>query len=341
MLKKHLLFQKLQKISRKGVFEMKKLATLLIVLFCLTSYARDTFLESLPDSNGVILINVNRLINEAIPTIVSDDSRKLAEIEQEIQKIKSSTGIDLKQVDQIAVSLNFNNSRNIEALASFKLKFDSSVALETIRNALHGKLREENIGDHRVYIFSAKEVIPKNQSNLIGRVYELIFKNISSDELAISTKNQNTLIIGSVSFVKASLSQKTQIKPSLLKPIKQNQIVAFGGFTPYGLSGLIELEDDEFGKALASVRQINGWIDLYNGKVQLSLNAKTERNQEAEAIKETLSVFQAMFKGILSSMSGQDKQVYAKMLNNLRIGGQNNSVEIALEIPKQDLRVLF
>ncbi|MCX7640874.1 MAG: hypothetical protein N2Z23_10600 [Pyrinomonadaceae bacterium] len=321
---------------------MKNLFFSIIFFCCLVSHAtgtKDEFLASLPDSHGIILVNVEKLLNGAIPELFNDESQKITEIQQQI---RSSSGLDLKEIEKIAISLNFIDTKRFEALVSIRLKQDPRVILEILKAASAGKHKEEVVNGNTVYIFSTKEVLGKTQNNsMLKKIYELVFKN-SSDEIAVFTKN-NAFIFGSPSFVKSAIVKKDVLKESLIKllNLKQTPLIAVAGVTPYGLSAIIDLEDDELGKALAGVRQIQGWIDLVNENFSLSLSARTEKNNEAEVIRETLSVFQIMFKGILSSMQGRDKQVYAKMLNNLKIKGQNNLVEMSLEIPKQDIKSLF
>src|ERR1700730_6316529 len=60
-------------------------------------------LSFLPASDAVVVIDVHRLMTEALPRIFAGDPAKLAQANAEVEKFKVHTGIDPRTFDRVAL----------------------------------------------------------------------------------------------------------------------------------------------------------------------------------------------------------------------------------------------
>src|SRR4051794_30555875 len=79
------------------------------VCFAQTSMsAQNKSLASLlPASDGVVNIDLKRLMSDALPQILSTNPDVLAEISNKINEVQTRTGLDLHQFEQIAIGVSF------------------------------------------------------------------------------------------------------------------------------------------------------------------------------------------------------------------------------------------
>src|SRR6266403_2137544 len=61
----------------------------------------------LPASDAVAIIDAKRLLNETMPSILSNDPAKLAQANAEVEKFKTRTGIDPRSFDRVALGIRF------------------------------------------------------------------------------------------------------------------------------------------------------------------------------------------------------------------------------------------
>jgi hypothetical protein len=303
-------------------------------------------LALLPASDGAAALDVQRLLNEAAPQMLAANPAKLNEFNRVIEDVKSKTGLDLRQFEQIAVGFNLK-ANGVEPLLLARGKYNAAALLAIVKMGTNGKYREEKIGDRSVYVFSIKEIAAEHQAKVAGnsmmaKVFNTIFKNMPN-ELAVTTFDAKTLAIGSPVRVRETFETKSKIGADVLAMVnrKPNAIMSFGANTPNGLKGLIDLDDDEIGRTLAAVRQISGAMDVSGGSASVAMNAKTINAAQAESLESTLVTLQALGKGLLGGMGGNDKKVYARMVENLKITRAGTQVALDLQIPQTDINALL
>src|SRR5258705_6279931 len=66
-----------------------------------------SLLASLPESDGVAQVKVNRLLNEVMPRVLASSPGKLAEANANIEPVKSRTGIDARALEQLALRIRY------------------------------------------------------------------------------------------------------------------------------------------------------------------------------------------------------------------------------------------
>lgn len=312
----------------------------------------------LPASDAVVTMDLQRLMNTALPQILSADPKMLGDISGKIDKVKSQTGIDLRQFEQLAVGLSYGKNAqgqlNFNPVVLARGNYKSEALLGVIKLAANGKYREEKSGAKTIYVLKLRDAVPDNQTSNskkggillpgLGIIISFDLDKILSNEIAVTSFDDNTLVFGTLARVREAIGGNPRVAPNILSLAtrKPNAVMSFGANVPAGLSQALNLEDnDEIRKNIASIRQTYGSLDVSDGNAALSVAAVTLQPDEAQSLEETLSGLQMLGKGFLSGMKGADKQVYARMAENARISRNNNEVTIDVRVPQSDINVLL
>jgi hypothetical protein len=305
----------------------------------------------LPESDGVVVIDVRRLLDEALPQILAANEPMLAKLNGEVEKIKTKTGLDLRKFDRMALGIKTrrisDKEIDLQPVLLARGSADTKTLYEAANLASGGKVRTETISGRTVYIFSAKEIVDRNMpadktaGNMVDKIMDKVVGGFS-EEAALTAYDENTVAVGSISRIKELLGDSPRIGSSLIAMLNQKQsaIANFGMVLPEGLSDFMELEDDDLGKGLVSLREIYGSLDVVPGKTVLSIAARSADAAQAEELEVMLQGFQSVFSVILKKQKGADKQVYGKMLENLSVDRKSDRVTIDLVIPQKDLDVI-
>lgn len=306
----------------------------------------------LPASDGVVTLNMRRLLSEGLPQVLPSNQQMLGKILGKLDEVKNNTGLDLRQFEQIAVGISskklFDKETVFEPVILARGTFNAGALLAFAKIALKGKYREEKFSGKTAYIFSAKQVIaqarPKTanpKSSMLEKVIDKMFRGLS-DELAVSAYDNNTLAIGSLVRVRETFDAKTRVGADVLDLVnrKPNSIMSFGLKLPNGLSQFVNMDNDEIGKNLEAIRQISGTVDVGGGNATISLIAKTLEVAQAKTLQDTLEGLQMIGKAFIGGSKGADKKVYARMIDNAKISQSGSEVMLDLQVAQSDIDIL-
>lgn len=304
-----------------------------------------TLANSLPASDAVVSIDMKRMIEVALPQILTSKPEEFAKINTKIDEIRTKTGIDVRLFEKIAVGLSLKTVEKktaVEPLVLAQGKFNSNALIALAKVAAKGKYREEKIGEKSVYIFNAKEVIqenaPKAKASMIDKLLAMF-----SNEMALTSFNDNTLTLGSFVRVKEMLEGASKVDETVLALVnkKPTAIASFAASTPSGMSQFIDLENDELGSILGAIRTLNGSLDMSDGLAMLAISARTVNADQAAAMEDTLVGLQMLGKSFLGGMKSEKKQILGKMIDKVEIKRNINIVNLGLLIPQNDIDVLI
>jgi hypothetical protein len=304
----------------------------------------------LPASDAAMYVDVQRLLNEALPQILASNPTELAAINAQIDAIKTETGFDVRQFEQIAVGINFVQTaalkNTIEPVILARGKYNSNALLTLAKIALKGKYREEKSGSKIIYVFAAREILTENKAKITGnspnKIFDFLLQKMPP-EIAVTIVDANTLAIGSLNRVRETFESKSKIGADITALVsrKPNSLMSFGANTPTGLSRFLDLDDDMLGQSLAAIRQLYGAVNLVEGNAVVSLGAKSVNAEQAKALEETLGGLQALGKSLLGGSSSDKKKVYAKMLDSAKITRAGTEVAIDLQVASADLGLII
>lgn len=299
----------------------------------------------LPASDMVVTMDAQRVFNQALPQIFSANQENLAEINSKIDDFKTKTGLDARQFQQIAIGISTKqiSAKEVDyepfVLARGTFNADSLVAVAKF--ASNGKYREEKVAGRTVYVFTTQEIIEKNKPQASNSMIDRLIRSLTK-EIALTTYDNNTLAFGSLARVREAFQTKTRVGNDVLSLANRNPnaIMNFGAKFPNGLSNLIVLENDELGKSLDGIRQVSGAMNIENGGANLSLAAKTAKEDQAQSLHNLIEGLR-FFGNIVRGQKGEDKKVYARMIDGFKINRSGSELSFDLQVPQADIDILL
>ncbi len=314
-----------------------------------TAATNDELAILLPESDGVVIIDSNRLFREALPQVLSSNLPMLQKINGEVDKIRDQTGLDLRKFERVAVSLKYAKQAdgNTEYDTVLLARGDVSTASlqKVAKSASDGKFRTEKVGSRTVYVFTPKKLIrtgDQGKGSMVEQIFNKLFKGLSR-EVAITAYDSNTVAFGSAERVKATIGNTPRISGELISLLdrKPGSLANMGMIVPNGMSQFLELDDDELGASLDAIRRIQAAFDVSEGETTLSIAATTTESAQAENLVITLQAIQGLFAGIFKSNANPDKQAYSRLLESLEVTQNEKDIFIDLTVPKTDLEAIL
>lgn len=294
-----------------------------------------SLLASLPESDAVATIKVNRLLSDLMPRILANNTAKIAELNANIENFKTRTGLDPRSFDEVALGIRFTYPREgvtkLVTAALAKGAFSAGAMIAAGRVASNGKYREEKYQGKSIYIFSLDESI---------RVFGVI--NLKIQELAASPIDANTLALGDPNSIRSVIDASTgrsRVNTELVSLASRdpNAVIGFGGNISAQLLQNLDVSNASVVGDLSGLRQAYGSIGANERDVELFIGAKTVNNDAARNLGDTLEglkQFGALFVGRLAGPKG----VLAKTaLSNLKIVTQANELQIRTAVAQADI----
>lgn len=302
----------------------------------------------LPNSDGVAVVDVKRFLNVALPQFLSGNQMMLSEVNKALDEAKTKTGIDLRQFETVAAGFTIKYIKEKEydfdpvIIARGTMSAGGLVAAAKI--AANGKYKEEKVGERTIFIFSGKEIAAQHAPQSATPHVQKVEKAMGSlaEELAVTVVDQNTLAIGSLARVKETLAGTSKLSPELDGMLARNggSVAAFASKVPTGMGDFLPLENDELGKNIASIKYMFGGMDVTSTATTLNATIGTTQPSEAAALKDTLDGLQMLGKAFLGGGSGEDKKVYARLIDGLKFSSKGTEVSMDLSIAQSDINFL-
>lgn len=298
-------------------------------------------LNLLPPSDVVAFVNVKRLINEAAPKIFADNPARLAEFNADIDKFRTQTGLDARSFSTIAVGLRYQNPSpgitTADTVAIAQGTFNAGAMIAAGRLASKGKYQEQKYNDATIYIFSVNDYV-----NIPGLL------NMRVKELAVTTLDTNTLVLGELAAVRATLDANKKrvagVNSELvnLATRSPNALIGFSANVPPSVSQGVNIGgNDEISKLVASIRQAYGTIGATANGFDMMAVARTENAGQAQSLSETLTALK-QFGGVLAGqLPAETSKLATNALESLKIGAQGNETSIRLELQQADITTLM
>lgn len=298
-------------------------------------------LNALPQSDAVLLVDVHRLIDEALPKVFASNQEKLAAANAELAKFKEQTGLDTRSFDQVAVGTRLTDDAGnrskldpiVIAHGAFSpgaLVFGSKIA------AGNGKYREEKYNGQTITIFPVAD-----QVKLLG-----LFK-INAGELAVTALDGRTLAFGNPVMVRAAIDVRGGRRARVANDVvalvgrNQNALMAFGVVVPQTLTQNVSFGSDEISRSVASIRQFYGAINAHENGFDTMTAFVTASKDDAERLSDSVSALKQFAPFIVGRLGGARGKAARSALDSLQIGAQGNEVQLRASISQPDLDALL
>lgn len=308
-------------------------------------------LAMLPASDGVFTVDVKRFLNEAAPTLFAADKRLFGEVASKIEGIRESAGIDIRQFDYIAAGVLLGKADDKDfdprPVIIARGTVDTSALIALSKTAAGGKFKEEHLGDKTLYIFASDDLFkkgaPADTSADPSVAAPAPTHQYLGRDLAISAIDPTTIAFGDPMRVRETLEGNSSLNGEITALLNRKSfgIINFAAKLPTGMGTFIPLDNDDLGKNIDSIQHVFGTMDVENAQTLFSLTARTQQSSQAEGLRETLEVMQIMGKMLLGGSKRVDQQLYARLIEKVKLSRNANEVSIDLALQQSDIDELL
>jgi hypothetical protein len=296
-------------------------------------------LSSLPPSDAVALINVNRLLDEAMPKLLAENPARLAEVNNELANFKAQTGLDPRSFDQVALGFRYlypaEGITKISTVGIARGTFNAGAIVAAGRLAANGKYVEQKYLGKTIYIFTLDR-----QLKLLG------LWDIKVGDLAVTSVGTNMIALGELDAVRGVIDANRSHKyanPELIALASRdpNAIVGFGGNLTEKLLQNLRTTNDGVARQITAVRQVYGTLGMTTTDLELMMAARTVDTDSARNLSDTvegLKQFGAIFINRLSAVKGT---LARSALNNLKITTQGNELQLRTAVAQSQVTPLI
>lgn len=293
----------------------------------------------LPPSDAVAFVNIKLLLNEVLPKVLADNPTRLAEVNAEIDKVKTQTGIDVRSFENIAAGMRYQhpspNVTTTDTVVIARGTFNAGALLAAGRMAAQGKYREEKYNGATIYIYSLN-----GQMNVHG-----LF-NMKVSDLAVVSLDANTLVVGQPAAVRATIdANKTPSRVNndlaQLAMRAPNAVIGFSANVPTSLTANADLGNAEITKIVGAIRQCYGAVSTTSNGFGLLAAARTETPEQAQSLAETLSALKQFGGMVIPQLPPETGKIAQNALDSLKIASSGNEASLSLEVRQADITTLM
>lgn len=300
----------------------------------------------LPASDAIVTVNTRRFFNDALPKVLSGNQKLLGEILARLDAFQAKTGINARRSENIAIGANIlrkeSTKFDVDAVVIARGSTPTSALMDAARAAANGKFREETIAGKTMIVISTEDLAEhlKSKASDPGEPSKLASKQ--PVDIGLAAIDTNTIVFGHVSRVRETLGKRSVVSSELTSLLgkKPSGVMNFAARVPGGMSTLLPLDNDTLGSNIDSISHMYGAVDMLAGQATLSVTGQTHTAQQAAELKGTLDGLKDIGTAVLSGSKAADKQLYARLLANIKVSQAGNEINLDLVIPQTDLDAL-
>jgi hypothetical protein len=290
-------------------------------------------ISALPASDMVIVVNVRRLLTEALPRLLPAKNGK--ETEGVLTLIQLLFGTSVNQIDTVAVGFKEPQAISARVIPPFAVvvrgSFSSEKVVDDVRRLFlqdTGRpVREEQYRGRRIFIFDVDEI--RSQPKAPEMMVPL--------EFSVSLLDSGLLAVGRLADVKRTIDARegyerihpTLVKLATLKPGAVITIAAFGsaGKNPDTIPVSAQ-EPDRMFEVLSAVTECALSLEALDAGLELYVFARTGSPSQAQPLEE-------LFVSLLGQFAGMVKDPQIKdALNKAQVDRQGDEVYVRALLPQ-------
>ncbi|HEV2765097.1 MAG TPA: hypothetical protein VGV38_19095 [Pyrinomonadaceae bacterium] len=296
---------------------------------------------SLPASDAVAVVDMRRLLNEAVPRAFGQDPARLAQVNADIDRFKTQTGVDARAFERVHVGARFvaadpDSFKLDHVVAVADGTFDPAALVAAGREAARGNHREERHAGKTIHVFTVNQRL-----KLFGVLPEMNVR-----EFALAVLDSDTAAVGDLAAVRAALDAQAgrgRVSAALLALARQNPsaVLGFGANAPPALARAASGLGGEVERSLSSIRQFYGSLATTQTGFDLLVSARTPTAADARRLVDTLKALKTLGDFAAAQRTGDRGEAMRRALANVRITPQGPDAQIRLDIPAGDLPMLL
>jgi hypothetical protein len=296
-------------------------------------------MSSLPPSDAVALVNVNRLLDEAMPKLLAENPARLAELTNELANFKTQTGLDPRSFDQIALGFRYlypaEGITKVSTVALARGTFNAGAIVAAGRLAANGKYAEQKYLGKTIYIFTLDR-----QLKLLG------LWDIKVGDLAVTAVAGNMIALGDLDAVRGVIDANATRKhanPELIALASRdpNAIVGFGGNLTERLRQNLSITNNSIARELTAVRQVYGTLGMTTTDLELMMAARTVDPDSARNLSDTVEGLKQVGAFFINRLSPVKGTLARSALNNLKVTVQGNELQIRTAVAQSQVTPLI
>ena len=303
-----------------------------------TAAAPSSIASYLPASDAIAIVDVKRMLNETMPSILGSDQAKLAQANAEIDKFKTKTGVDLRQFNRVAVGVRYAypnaTTTKLETVAIAHGTFDAKAVSASARAAANGKSREEKYRGLTITIIDVNDEI-----KMLG------LWNMSIHELAICPLDPTSLALGTLENVKAAIDAgKAGRAPAELIALASKDpaaVIGFGANITPELLAKLDVGNDTIAKDVSSIKQAYGSVGSTQTDVTVMMVARTDSAGAAKNLGDTVEGLRQLGSLFIGRLAQPRRALAESALNNLKVTARETEVEIRTQVAAANLAALI
>ena len=292
----------------------------------------------LPASDAVAIVDVKRMLNETMPSILGSDQAKLAQANAEVDKFKTKTGVDLRQFNRVAVGVRYAypnaTTTKLETVAIAHGTFDAKAVSASARAAANGKSREEKYRGLTITIINVND-----QIKVLG------LWNMTISELAICPLDPTSLALGTLENVKAAIDAgKVGRAPAELIALASKDpaaVIGFGANITPELLAKLDVGNDTIAKDVSSIKQAYGSVGSTQTDVTVMMVARTDSAGAAKNLGDTVEGLRQLGSLFIGRLAQPRRALAESALNNLKVTARETEVEIRTQVAAANLAALI
>lgn len=299
--------------------------------------ATDELLALLPATDMVAVLDMHRLVNELLPRLAELKVGGLEELAKDIAEFTQKTGINPAQVHSAVLGVNLNNTQATGAVIISGAELDNT-KLEAAMKVFKAEYKTAEYKGKTIF-----NVIEKSKKTpAAGPV------TVKTDETAFAALGAQRLVLGDLSVVKGVIdiqagAAKGGVAPALTSALHETRpsaLVRFALNLPEALRQSVQDQGDLF-KSVATIKTVLGTFDVTTD-FSLALDAllRTGTQSEAAELENGLQGLLGLVRGIFGSGGDPKTNLFAQLLNQVKVGMKLNDVTLSITLPRALLEEL-
>jgi len=309
----------------KSLLRIRLPLAIIAMAICVTAARGQNVIANLPESDGVVAVNMRRIVNETLPRVLS--AEQMSQVQAALAKAKQVAGFDVANIETAVVGLRLNRSKLMSApsmLLVMRGSFNADALVSLLKIGLAGKSRDEKYANKTLTVLKLSDLMKGSPP--------------SATELAVVALDSGTLAAGTTAYVKAALDPdngKNRIKPELVQLVgrEPEALIRLAALMPQGmLAGLLPQGaqgSEEIGRLVGSIEQVYVGLSMDAQAFPLSVMLKANTAENAHAIAGLLQTI-AQFGANVT-----DKNI-KPIIDALKITSEGSEVQVRTVLP-QDL----
>jgi hypothetical protein len=292
-----------------------------------------SLLSSLPTSDVVMFVDLQRIMTEIVPRLLAKDPATLAKVTAAINEVKTKSGVNILAIDSIVAGMQFDGAvshnmkkENVGIVIIAHGDFDANALIAFIRRESKGKVHEETYAGKVIY--SEPPPAPP--------------KKKSERELpALTVLDANTVALGDLPQVRAAadaFTGKGRVDSSLVELAERDSssIIGLSGNVPESL--IQDLKEtappkDEtaqaINKAIEGLKQLFVSIGATPTDFNMITGARLSSPEQAASLGDMLM---GLRQQVIAEVEDQEIR---GLLNSVQITAQGDEVQVKASIKNE------